>query len=56
MSSQIFGIAEDHVAQWAALNTDISLLHEVLEMWEQEQLESVTNSFRTKRNSIMKVV
>ena len=36
MGSQVFGVAEDHVAKWAALNADVSFLHEFLKMWEQE--------------------
>ena len=56
MSSQVFGVAEDHVAEWAALNADISFLHEFLKMWEQEQLESVTDSLGAKCDSIMEVV
>lgn len=56
MSSQVLGVPQYHVAQWAALDADISLLNLLLEVWEKHQLKAVADPFGVERHCILKIL
>jgi len=56
MLSQIFCIAQQHVAQWTAFDAYISLDALLLQTWEKHQLESMTYPLRAKSDRILKVL
>lgn len=56
MSSKIFSVSQNHVAQRTNFYADISLLNQVLKVWEQDELESVTDSLGSQKNGVMDVL
>lgn len=56
MSSKIFSVSQNHVAQRTNFYADISLLNQVLKVWEQDKLESVTDSLGSQKNGVVDVL
>lgn len=56
MSSKVFCVSQNHVAQRTNFYADIFLLNQVLEVWEQEELESVTDSLGSQKNGVVEVL
>ena len=56
MLAQIFNITKDHVAQRTALDADVLLLAQVLQVREELQLEAVANALRTEHDSVLEVL
>jgi len=44
--SQVSAVAEQEVAGWASLYTDVLFLHQVDKMWVHDKVESVANALR----------
>jgi len=55
MVSQIESVSEHHVTQRAHLNADVSLDALLHQVWEQKQLEAVTDPFTVKQDGIVQV-
>lgn len=56
MSSEISGITQNHVAKGAYFDADVSLFHLVLKVGEQLQLESVSDSLGSEKDSVVEVL
>ena len=56
MRSQVLGVPQDHIAQWAALDADIFLLNLLLEVWEQHELKPMTDPLGVERKGILKIL
>lgn len=56
MLAKVLHIAKDHVAERAALDTNVFLLHQLLEMREELDLETVADALRAEHNSVLEVL
>lgn len=56
MCSQILGVPQNHVAQRTAFDADVLFFHHVLEVWEQEELETMADSFGVQEDGVVEVV
>jgi hypothetical protein len=56
MGSKVASVTQNHVAQGAHLNTDVFLTDQVLEIWEQLQLEAMADSLGAQHDCVMEVL